>query len=278
MTDSYRQEVFNVLLAQLLQERGVIAAPENILRAGPERRRKMPDVIAHYQGLRLIIEGEVSDQPDAHDRALASAQRRVEEGLVHIGVAVVYPEALRAVSFDRLKDTLAESVLDVAVFTEAGETGYTSGSIDHLETVLRRAFSELLEEDVVAEAVAVLDDAVEKFTSAIMVYPKVAVRYAAALGIQELPVRRISTGSDDEDQEKLAGSSELSWEQRAAVSRITALVLTNAMIFRTCFARITTRCARRRRSSNCPPQNSNLPTNGNISSTGLTTIPSLPLR
>ncbi len=65
MTDSYRQEVFNVLLAQLLQERGVIAAPENILKAGPERRRKMPDVIVHYQGLRLIIEGEVSDQPGA---------------------------------------------------------------------------------------------------------------------------------------------------------------------------------------------------------------------
>jgi hypothetical protein len=28
MNTGYRQEVFNVLLAQLLQERGVIAAPE----------------------------------------------------------------------------------------------------------------------------------------------------------------------------------------------------------------------------------------------------------
>ena len=49
-TVGYRQEVFNVLLAQLLQERGVISAPESIVRSGPEQARRMPDVIVSFHG------------------------------------------------------------------------------------------------------------------------------------------------------------------------------------------------------------------------------------
>ena len=40
MNTGYRQEVLNVLLAQLLQERGVIAAPENVIRTSPTSNRK----------------------------------------------------------------------------------------------------------------------------------------------------------------------------------------------------------------------------------------------
>lgn len=38
MASGYRQEVFSVLLAQLLQERAVVSAPESIIRSAPERR------------------------------------------------------------------------------------------------------------------------------------------------------------------------------------------------------------------------------------------------
>jgi len=58
MTTGYRQEVFNVLLAQLLQERGVITAPESIVRSGPERARRMPDLIIHR--LHGLTEEEVA--------------------------------------------------------------------------------------------------------------------------------------------------------------------------------------------------------------------------
>jgi hypothetical protein len=53
MTNRYRQEVFNVLLAQLLQERGVISAPENIIKLRHIKGRKMPDVIINFNGLRV---------------------------------------------------------------------------------------------------------------------------------------------------------------------------------------------------------------------------------
>ncbi|MCX8036056.1 MAG: hypothetical protein N3D11_03160 [Candidatus Sumerlaeia bacterium] len=63
MLEHHRQEVLNVLIAQLLQERGVISAPEQILDVANIPRRKMPDVLVYYNGLRTLIEGEVGDQP-----------------------------------------------------------------------------------------------------------------------------------------------------------------------------------------------------------------------
>src|SRR3972149_1219464 len=88
-----RQEVLNVLMAQLLEERGIIAAPEQILK-DPFGRRRMPDVLVDYQGLRLVIEGEF-DTRTARDKACQSALNRVEEGIAHIAMALVYPAVLK---------------------------------------------------------------------------------------------------------------------------------------------------------------------------------------
>ena len=88
-----RQEVLNVLLAQLLQERGLEFAPEQIIK-DPSGFRRMPDVIVDFQGLRLAIEGEFAS-PTARDRASKSANQRVEDGIAHMGMALVYPPALR---------------------------------------------------------------------------------------------------------------------------------------------------------------------------------------
>jgi hypothetical protein len=85
MDTTYRQEVLNVLLAQLLQERGIISAPESIISLGVKPKRNMPDIIVDFNGLRTVIEGEVADQADAQSRALAAARKRVETGIAHIG-------------------------------------------------------------------------------------------------------------------------------------------------------------------------------------------------
>ena len=61
MESGFRQEVFNVLLAQILVRHGIISAPEIILKAKPGMKRRMPDVLVDFLGLRLIIEGEVED-------------------------------------------------------------------------------------------------------------------------------------------------------------------------------------------------------------------------
>lgn len=97
MKVGYRQEVLNVVLAQILQERGVVSVPEKVVRnvLSKTGQRRMPDVLVNFMGLRTVMEGEVDDQPDAKKRALESAKKRVEEGIAHIGVAVIYPAFLR---------------------------------------------------------------------------------------------------------------------------------------------------------------------------------------
>lgn len=77
MQVGYRQEVFNVVLAQILQERGVISVPEKVIKAvlAKQGARRMPDVMVNFMGLRTVIEGEVSDQPEAKRKALESARR-----------------------------------------------------------------------------------------------------------------------------------------------------------------------------------------------------------
>jgi len=214
MPDSRRQEVFNVVLAQLLQERGVIAAPESIIRAGPERVRHMPDVIVTYQGLRTAIEAEV-ESANARDKALASASRRVAEHISDIGVAVVYPERLRGVDFTRLKQELGRAELEIAVSSVAGNTGYTTGDVAYLERALRSTFEQLVREDVVVEAVAQLDYAVDKFAGAALNYPGIWGRISLLLN----------------DSLTLDDLPQLSAAQRGANCRIAGLVLINAMIF-----------------------------------------------
>jgi len=187
MRQGFRQEVLNVILAQLLQERGVASAPESVMRAPFEPGRRMPDVLVYFRGLRTAIEGEVDDQPDAEQRALESAQERVTQGIAHIGVAVVYPADLRHGSFEHLRDLLTSAVLKIAVATESEVTSFTSGDVNYLDTALRRAFDQLVREDVVSRAVAILDEGVEAFAG--LVAPKAGCvgRLALVLGIRELP-------------------------------------------------------------------------------------------
>jgi hypothetical protein len=54
-----RQEVTNVLLADLLNEHGLAAEPEQVL-TSRRRGTQMPDVLVDLMGLRLAIEAEVS--------------------------------------------------------------------------------------------------------------------------------------------------------------------------------------------------------------------------
>lgn len=194
----YRQEVFNVILAQLLQKRGVISVPEKIIQSGLEHHKRMPDVIVSFNGLRTAIEGEVGDHADAQSLAISSARHRVEEGIAHIGVAIVYSEHLRKIEFVHLESELAESELDIAIVTESEETGFVKGNVNYLESQLRHAFDQLLKEDVVARAVEKLDAGIAKFANALADKGGVTERMAEALGIRGLPERKLDVEEDEE--------------------------------------------------------------------------------
>lgn len=188
MTDgSYREEVFNVILAQLLHERGVISAPEQILRAVTGRQRRMPDVLVTFQGLRTAIEGKVADQPGAEEAVRQNAMGRVEQGVSHLAIALLYPAELRKVPFGTLKTRLRDCALRMAVYSETGESGWVEGDLNHLADLLRRTYDQLIEEDVLAQAVAVLNQAVEGFAQALLGGTGSVERAARALGISGAP-------------------------------------------------------------------------------------------
>lgn len=186
MKQGYRQEVLNVVMAQVLQARGLVSAPEIIINHDPVRHRRIPDVLVEFWGLRIAIEGEVDDQADAENRALDSAIRRVEEGIAHIGVAVVYPSELRHVGFRQLNDELARRDFHMAVVSESGPSGFWTGGIDFLGNQLRAAFDALIREDVVTEAAQAIDSAVARFALNVATKEGTITRLAEALEMSDL--------------------------------------------------------------------------------------------
>lgn len=195
----YREEVFNVLLALLLHQRGVVTAPEQSLRQAVEGRRRVPDVLVSFQGLRTVIEGKVGDRPDAAEEVLQQARERVNKGIAHIGIGVLYPAYLRGLPFSNLMDALASSTFQIAVYSEAGETGWTEGSLDYLADLLRRTFDQLVREDVVAKAVQALNVGVSDFARAAFTSAATVQRAVQILGIGE-PPRRTRRPSEDEEE------------------------------------------------------------------------------
>lgn len=84
----HREETINTQLAILLSRHGVAAESETIHQSGQQR----PDVMFTLGGLRVIIEGKFSDTPDADNVVLSDAAKRVQTGICHIAVALVYPK------------------------------------------------------------------------------------------------------------------------------------------------------------------------------------------
>ncbi|MFP4395963.1 MAG: hypothetical protein ACLFTI_11930 [Anaerolineales bacterium] len=205
----YREEVLNVYLAELLRDRGIVSAPETITSSG--ERRSLPDVVVQYAGLRVILEGKVADTPNAHEKAFAAAERRLEQGIVQIAIALVYPIALREA--EDVKSEMAAASFDIAIITESQTANYHRGDIDYLRSALTLAFNQLVQEDVVAEAVAALDAGIDRFASSIVHPSPIVQRLAGILGLSE--------PANLKDRHN----------HFVSTAHISGLVITNALIF-----------------------------------------------
>ena len=200
----YREEVLNVVLALLLLRRGVVNAPEQVLRGALAYRRAMPDVIVEMRGLRVAIEGKVEDNPNTLAAALGQARERVERGLAHLAVAVVYPASLRQVAFSQLEAALAEARLQGTIYSETASLEW-SGDVNDLIEHLRRALEGLVAQDVVAQAAEELRTGVDNFSRTVYRTPALAERARQELGISQ--------------------------PRQDLVGRIAGLILVNAMLF-----------------------------------------------
>ena len=210
----FRQEVLNVALAEILEEIGLVAVPEEIVKDAGQR--KIPDVLVEVQGLRLAIEGEIGVEGSAMSRAEDSAKSRVEGGLAHIAVAVVYPESLAcAESVESLKDRMREADISFRIFTESRETEALTGTPRDLASALRRTLDWMASEDVVKSAVAVMHAGLEVFSGAALPKPGIIARLARVLGMSP------PDSGNKKDEE----------DYRATAAYVGGLSLLNAMIF-----------------------------------------------
>lgn len=227
----YRQEVLNVILAQLLQEQGQIAAPEQVLRH-PEGSTQLPDVLVDFQGLRLVIEAEIGKAKDKQDRARKKAQERVDQGIAHVGVAVAYPKELSEIKdFSRLKAGMSRANLDFAIITEVTpkrvqgefwpsppqEAPFMTGTVADLADFLRRSYEQLVKDETLTKAVSKVEASIEEFVHALRAQPATAERMALKVGVGLHSAR--------------GGKDGFTPAQKTAIGRIGALVLVNALIF-----------------------------------------------
>ena len=193
----------------------MIVAPERILK-NPFAARRMPDVLVDYEGLRLVIEGEIASH-GAKGKAGRSALRRVEEGIAHIGMALIYPAPVRNLGRNvvELKKTLSKTTLEFAVVTESEVTQaqlafpdhpekqtdfvrFSRGDLNSLVAELRGAYEQLLKDDVLERAVKTLDNAIGTFLSSLNIQPAMTARFADILEIRALPKRKAKTSKAEE--------------------------------------------------------------------------------
>lgn len=221
-TEGFRQEVLNVKLAELLAQRGLVALPEQRL------PQALPDVLVVFRGLRLNIEGEISDQVGAERKAWGKASHRVERDIAHIAVALLYPPHLRREPLENLPHALERTTLKFAVcIPPIPETPrWLEGDIDTLCQVLQTACEQLASEDAVQKAATFLREAIQ-FPSLEMLTSGVSVdRVAHPLGV---PPESVSKKKS---------------RQATAVAQIASLVLANAMLFQEELAQVDHRVKR----------------------------------
>lgn len=207
-----REEAVNTQLAILISRLGVTADAETIHFHGKHR----PDVLFQLRGLRTAIEGKFSDTPNADDAALNDARRRVRAGVVHLAVAAVYPDGLRAAPTTRIIDALAGARLRYRIVTETFESeDWFEGEPSALMESLRRAQETLTEDDIVERTARALSGHLDRVARLWAGRPGPCDRLSRLLGIA-IPKREEPKAASD---------------RRETATKISALVLANAFIF-----------------------------------------------
>jgi hypothetical protein len=200
----FREEVHNVLLAELLEQRGLLSLPETIRRAIAGRQRRLPDVmVADLRGSRIVVEGRLSGGR-AKDSLLIDARARVEEGIAPICLAVLYPRSLReSANLGTLRRELARADLQVRVISESSDGEWVAARVDDLSEIIRASYELLVTENVVLVSVGDLEFAIDAASEAIAAVPAAPNRLRALLGIPEdtAPPAIPDEGADEDDDE-----------------------------------------------------------------------------
>jgi hypothetical protein len=183
VAERQREEVLNTVLAACIGARGTDASPETILRHGTIK----PDVMAKLRGLRCAIEGKVADVAHAKTIALEDARGRVDQGIAHLAMAIVYPRSLRTTAFADLPDQIERTTLEFALVIESGAEPWQTGGVSEIVNSLRRLHEIIVRDDVLQEAVGLLTLGIEDVANAVLSSKGTTDRLITVLGVGERP-------------------------------------------------------------------------------------------
>ena len=194
---AFREEVINVALAEILEQRGMLSVPETIRKTVRPRARNLPDIIVgDLFGVRIVIEGRFDNGRPSHESLLKDAKERVERGISPVCLAVLYPLELRSAnSLPELKRNLEKATFRIRVISENSEGDWTEGTVNDIADALRRSYELLVGEDVVATSVGDIEDAIDAASEVFVRIRSLKERFRQTLGI---PADSEETSEEDE--------------------------------------------------------------------------------
>ncbi len=211
-----REETVNILFAQILSEMGVASIPE-ILISSYDRTRQIPDILLKYKGLRVVIEGKYEDSPNSRKKVTEQIRNRILNGIAHIGIAIIYPSELRnCLSVEDLKNEIYQMQFDIKTYSEAGEKNWSKCTVNGLVENLNRTYDILLQEDIIGEITAIIENGIEYFSFNLLNRKEIIKKCAELIGY-----------SKDHSNE----NTKKAHEYNESIGKISGLTLFNAMIF-----------------------------------------------
>lgn len=171
---SLREENLNVMLAELLSERGLKALGEVILRK--RGGRPEPDVLIELNGVRIVIEGKKLGMWDA---LVVQCQERLDNNVCDLCVMVEYADIkVKKLLPDQsdIKDSLLKGRFNIGFLSYIDRAGldrwmavapkpeqYKDVGFDDLLTYLMSAYSRVVREDIIAPVIKRMNEVLGEF-------------------------------------------------------------------------------------------------------------------
>lgn len=173
---SLREENFNVLLAELLTEKGLKALGEVVLRK--KGARPEPDVLIELNGVRIVIEGKKVGMWDA---LVEQCKERLDNNVCDLCVMVEYADIkLRKLVPNQLdvKDALLKGKFNIGFLSYVDRAGldrwmavtpkpekYVDVGFDDLLTYLMSAYSRVVKEDIMGPVIKRMNEVLDEFAT-----------------------------------------------------------------------------------------------------------------
>ncbi|MEM2147229.1 MAG: hypothetical protein QXJ94_01325 [Candidatus Bathyarchaeia archaeon] len=173
---SLREENLNVILAELLTEKGLKALGEVILRT--KGGRPEPDVLIELNGVRIVIEGK---KPGMWDALVKQCEERLDDNVCDLCVMVEYIDVrlgkLVPSQLD-VKEALLGGRFNVGFLSYVDRVGldkwigvaskperYVDVSFDELLTYLMSVYGKVVKEDVIGPVIGRMNEVLNEFAS-----------------------------------------------------------------------------------------------------------------